>query len=162
MTRLTRPQRTAWRASFEAHVRILQRIDDDLAAAGVGSLRDYDVLYMLYLAPGRRRRLSELSDAIVLSRSGLTRLVDRLEKRRLLRREACPEDRRGAYAVLTDAGLDEMRRIWAIYSRGIAQYFAAYLSEAEVATIQTAFTRIAIPLRATERRHQESDEAEEL
>jgi DNA-binding MarR family transcriptional regulator len=87
--------------------------------------------------------------------------VDRLEKRCLLRREACLKDRRGAYAVLTDAGLEEMRRIWAIYSRGLSRYFATHLSEAEAATIQAAFARIAAPLRAAERRYPEAGEAEE-
>jgi DNA-binding MarR family transcriptional regulator len=148
---LTKAQRAAWGASFEAHARALQRIDDDLAAAGVGSLHDYDVLYMLYRAPDRRLRLSELSDAVVISRSGLTRLLDRLERRGLLHRKPCAEDRRGAYAVLTDDGLEEMRRIWAIYGRGIAEYFAAHLSAEETETIQRAFGRIADALRPGKR-----------
>jgi DNA-binding MarR family transcriptional regulator len=136
---------------------VLQRVDGDLAAAGVGSLRDYDVLYTLYRAPNRRLRLAELSDAAILSRSGLTRLVDRLEARGLLRREPCAKDRRGAYAVLTDEGLEEMRRIWAIYGRGIAEYFAAHLSAEETETTQRAFARIADILRADNRDREPAD-----
>jgi DNA-binding MarR family transcriptional regulator len=140
---LTRPTAAAWSAVFEAQQRTLRQIDADLEAAGVGSLLDYDVLYMLYLAPERRRRLSELADGALISRSGLTRLVDRLESRGWLKRESCPDDRRGLFAVLTDAGLEEMRRIWEVYSRGIATYFAAHISPEELETIRTVFTRIA-------------------
>jgi DNA-binding MarR family transcriptional regulator len=147
-THLTKPQRAAWAAVFEAQQRTLRQIDADLEAAGVGSLLDYDVLYMLYLAPERRRRLSELADGALISRSGLTRLVDRLEARGWLKRESCPDDRRGLFAVLTDAGLEEMRRIWEIYSRGIATYFAAHVSPEEMETIRTVFTRIAENQRA--------------
>jgi DNA-binding MarR family transcriptional regulator len=139
---LTKAQRATWSVLFEAQQRTLHRIDAELEAAGVGSLGDYDVLYCLYLSPERRRRLSDLAEAALLSRSGLTRLVDRLEARGWLQRQSCPNDRRGQYAVLTDAGLEEMRRIWAIYSQGIATHFATHMSPEELETVRTVFTRI--------------------
>lgn len=139
---LTPAERKAWRALYEAHGLVTRRIENDLHAAGVGSLSDYGVLYALYEAPNRRVRLAELADNAMLSRSGLTRLVDRLESNGYLKREPYPDDRRGTLAVLTDAGIDEMRRIWAIYSAGIARYFAAQVSDTEVATITVALRRV--------------------
>ena len=147
-TKLTKPQRMAWRTLFEAHNLIMQRIDADLEAAGVGSLMDYDVLYCLYESPERRVRLAELADTVLISRSGLTRLVDRLEARGLLQRASCVRDRRGAYAVLTDEGVEELRRIWAVYGKGLADYFAPHASPEELATVQTVFKRIRDDLRA--------------
>src|SRR3954469_17570573 len=104
----------AWRTFITAHAAVIGRIERDMAAAGVIPLTWYDVLIELYEAPGRRMRLHELADAVVLSRSGLTRLVDRLEQAGLLTREVDRTDRRGAFAVLTEAGVDSMRAAWPI------------------------------------------------
>ncbi|MBC8135578.1 MAG: MarR family transcriptional regulator [Fibrella sp.] len=139
---LTSVERKAWRAMYEMHGLVTRRIESDLHTAGVGSLSDYAVLYALYEAPERRVRLAELAENAMLSRSGLTRLVDRLESTGYLKREPYPDDRRGTLAVLTDAGIDEMRRIWAIYSAGIAHYFATQISETEAETITAAFRRV--------------------
>src|ERR671921_132950 len=92
----------AWSALLLTQARLMREMERELAASGVILPELYDVLLALDRAPDHRLRLSELADHIVLSRSGLTRLVDRLEKHGLLRREQCPEDRRGAYAVLTE------------------------------------------------------------
>jgi DNA-binding MarR family transcriptional regulator len=147
---LTKPQRAAWRALFEAHALVLGRIDKDLEAEGVGSLSEYDVLFTLYESPGRRQRLAEVASAALISRSGLTRLLDRLERKGCIRREGAPEDRRGTYAVLTEAGVEELRRIWAVYSRGIARYFLAHLSDAEAAEVGAIFGRVRTALREDE------------
>lgn len=136
----------AWRAVYEAHALVLRRIDADLEKAGVASLVEYDVLFVLYDSEGKRR-LSELADAVYISRSGLTRLLDRLEKRGWLRREDDPTDRRGVYAVLTDSGKEELRRTWAIYSQGIAEYFGSHLTPAEVESLADIFRRIGSTLR---------------
>lgn len=146
-TTLSREERLAWRALYEAQARILQRIDEDLHQAGVGSLSDYSVLFTLYEAPLRRVRLAELANAAFLSRSGLTRLVDRLETRGFLRREPCLEDRRGAFAVLTDEGIAELRRIWKVYAAGIARTFAAHLSANEIKAVGETFGRLRDALR---------------
>ncbi|HLW80333.1 MAG TPA: MarR family transcriptional regulator [Terriglobia bacterium] len=133
----------AWRAFLTAHALVLERIDRDLVDAGVLPLTWYDVLYTLYLGPGRRRRMADLAQAVLLSRSGLTRLVDRIEKKRLLRREMCPSDRRGAFAVLTGKGLDALRQTWPVYAHGIQRHFAGPLSEAEVRTLARSLARLA-------------------
>ncbi len=132
----------AYRAFITAHAEIIARLERDLAAAGVIPVTWYDVLIELYEAPERRLRLRDLARAVVLSRSGLTRTVDRLEAAGLLRREPDPTDRRGAFAALTDEGLAAMRRAWPVYARGIVEYFARHLGDEEVRTFTTIFERI--------------------
>jgi DNA-binding MarR family transcriptional regulator len=75
-------------------------------------------------------RIRELANAVVLSSTGMTRFVDRLETAGLVRREAVPGDRRGAYAVITKEGIDLLRRMWPIYARGIATYFGPAVQDA--------------------------------
>ena len=84
----------------------------------------------------------ELADAVVLSRSGLTRLVDRLEVEGLLTRERSGRDRRDAFAVLTERGAAALQAAWPIYANGIATYFARYLTDEEVRVITTALERV--------------------
>src|SRR5207244_3752252 len=102
--RLEEHELGTWRALLSAHAAVVGRVEGDLAAAGLPPLGWYDVLWALYRASGRRLRMGELAGAVVLSRTGLTRLVDRVEADGCLRREPVPGDRRGAYAVLTRRG----------------------------------------------------------
>jgi DNA-binding MarR family transcriptional regulator len=132
----------AWGLLLLTQARLIRVMEKDLAGANVLPPDLYDVLLGLSRAPDRRLRLNELADAVVLSRSGLTRLVDRLERQGLLRRERCPEDRRGAYAVLTDAGLEALQKAWPVYRAGIERYFVAHLEGDEVAVIKRALTRV--------------------
>src|ERR1700738_3934142 len=121
----------AWRSFLTAHAALINQIERELLEAGVVPLSWYDVLFALYDAPGQRLRMNELASAIVLSRSGLTRLVDRLEAEGLLTRERSASDRRGAFAVLTEKGLEAMRKAWPVYAKGIEEHFARYLSDDE-------------------------------
>ena len=132
----------AWRTFITAHAAVIERIEHDLATANQLPLSFYDVLIELAEAPDRRLRMHELARSVVLSRSGLTRLVDKLEAAGLLRREACTTDRRGAYAVLTDAGRAALRGAWPVYAQGIATHFAQHLTDAEVATLTPALERV--------------------
>jgi DNA-binding MarR family transcriptional regulator len=120
----------AWRAFLNAHALATKRISRDLAQAGLPELTWYDVLWTLYRADERRLRIRELADAVVLSSTGMTRFVDRLEAAGLVRREAVPGDRRGAYAVITREGIDLLRKMWPIYARGIATYFGPAVEDA--------------------------------
>ncbi|TCO82024.1 DNA-binding MarR family transcriptional regulator [Plasticicumulans lactativorans] len=131
----------AWAALLRAQKVLTERVQRELAAAGLPPLEWYDVLYELWRAPERRLRFYELGERIALSRSNLTRLVDRLEKEGLLAREACTGDRRGLYAVLTAAGEEAMRRIWPVYREAIARHFAAQLTPAEAATLAGLLAR---------------------
>jgi DNA-binding MarR family transcriptional regulator len=131
----------AWRAFLNAHALATKRISRDLAQAGLPDLTWYDVLWTLYRADGRRLRIRELADAVVLSSTGMTRFVDRLETAGMVRREAVPGDRRGAYAVITKDGIDLLRRMWPIYARGIATYFGPAVQGS--ADLRAAFEGIA-------------------
>lgn len=124
------------------HAALINQIERELLEARVVPLSWYDVLFALYEAPGQRLRMSELADAIVLSRSGLTRLVDRLEAEGLLVRERLASDRRGAFAVLTDKGVEAMREAWPVYARGIEEHFARFLSEEETRIVIEVFRRM--------------------
>jgi DNA-binding MarR family transcriptional regulator len=122
--------------------RIFAAVDADLAAAELPSLSWYDALYELYLSPGRRLRMSQLARSALLSKSGLTRLVDKLEKEKLLQRVACAEDNRVHYVQLTDRGVETLRKIWAVYRAGIAKHFAAHLSDAEAKQMAAMLSRV--------------------
>jgi DNA-binding MarR family transcriptional regulator len=135
-------QLAAWRAMLNTHAVLTDQIDHELAAAKVLPLSWYDVLLALYEAPERRLRMHEIASAIVLSRSGLTRLVDRLEAEGLLFRERSGTDRRGAYAVLTDKGLVALRQTWPVYSKGIAEHFARFLSDEEASILTGVFQKV--------------------
>lgn len=132
----------AWRTFLRAHATAIDAIERDLAAAGRVPLSSYDVLIELLEAPGRRLRMAELARRVVLSRSGLTRLVDRLEREGLLARERTAEDRRGAYAVLTEEGHQAVRAAWPVYARGILAHFARHLSDADARTLSELLGRV--------------------
>lgn len=132
----------AWRAFLNAHAAVVHRIEEDLAQAERLPLSSYDVLFTLYEAPEHRLRMHEIAEQVVLSRSGLTRLIDRLEKEGLLYRERCYDDRRGAYAVLSEKGLTALRSAWPVYAHGIQKNFADLLTDEEVNVITQALERV--------------------
>lgn len=142
MTTPTEDGLAAWRAFLYAHVTVISQIERDLAVAGCVPLTWYDVLIELWEAPAHRLRLHELADRVVLSRSGVTRLVDRLETAGLLARERVAGDRRGAYAVLTAAGAAALNQAWPVYGRGIATHFTDQLSHDEIQVITAALDRV--------------------
>jgi DNA-binding MarR family transcriptional regulator len=97
----------AWRGMLRAHAALTKALDADLEAAHGLPLSSYEVLMYLNDAEGRKMRMRDLAASVILSRSGLTRLADRLEREGLIRRESCDDDARGAYAVLTPAGAEK-------------------------------------------------------
>ena len=133
----------AWRSLITANALVLEKIERALAGAGLPPLGWYDVLLELSGAPGGRLRMHELARAVVLSRSGLTRLVDRLEGAGLLGREPDPADRRGAYAAITEDGRATLRRMWPVYAAGIAEHFGRHLTDEETRVIASALGRVA-------------------
>ena len=134
--------RSAWPVFVTTHRRLIDRMEADLAEGGLPELTWYDVLWTLERAPGQRLRLNELARAVVLTRSNLTRLVDRLEEAGLIRRERCEEDRRGYFAVVTTQGLAMRRRMWPVYARAIDAHFDSHLSQAEHAALRGALERL--------------------
>ena len=94
---LTAEELGAWRGLLRVHTALVKALDAELAAAHDLPLSSYEVLITLESAPGRKRRMAELADSVLLSRSGMTRLVDRLAKEELLERDSCTDDGRGCY-----------------------------------------------------------------
>jgi DNA-binding MarR family transcriptional regulator len=132
----------AWRGFLEAHTRVTEVLARELRDEEGLPLAWYDVLVQLQEAPGRQLRMQELAAAILLSKSGLTRLVDRMEKEGLVRRAACPDDRRGVLCELTDAGYDTLRRTSRTHLRGIEAHFASHLDDHEAEVLSRALARI--------------------
>jgi len=127
---LTDSDLDTWKAFINAHDRITRQINADLSAADLPDLTVYDALWALRTGDGGRRRMGELAEAVVLSRTAIVRLVDRLEAAGLARREPVPEDRRGSYVAITTAGRAMLKRMWPIYSAGIERLFAAHATKA--------------------------------
>ncbi|MBD1866423.1 MarR family transcriptional regulator [Cyanobacteria bacterium FACHB-471] len=140
MTQLDEARNSLWRLFLTVHTRLVEQVEQDLKQAGLPPFEWYDVLVALKQAPGRRLRLSELAEVLLVNRTNITRLADRLEKAGLIRREACVDDRRGAFAVLTKAGSAMQQKMWKVYSQSIAQYFGRYLTEADVAVFTRALS----------------------
>lgn len=140
------PRQLAWGLFLNAHARLVQAIDADLANAKLLSMGWYDILLTLKRAPSGRLRLSSLAERVVLSRSGLTRLVDRLESAGFLRRETAPEDRRGAYAVLLPAGDAALARTWPAYRERIVHHFGRHLTDTEAASLRQLLQRFVPPV----------------
>jgi len=138
----TDPRLESWRTFLRAHARVIRELERELAAEEDLALTDYDVLVQLAAAPGRRLRMSELADALLLSRSGATRLVDRLVVGGLVERVMCEDDRRGQWAALTDLGHARLRRAAPTHLRGIAEHFLDRLTGEDL----TALRRMLEPI----------------
>lgn len=148
MATTPRQRITAWRTFLEAHAAVSQVLDQELRTERGLPLTWYDVLVNLDEAPAGRLRMQHLANAVLFSRSGLTRLVDRMEKDGLVRREPCANDARGTFAVLTPAGRRTLRRAAPVHLRGIEAHFLHHLNDGDVRAIGSALQKV---LQASER-----------
>jgi DNA-binding MarR family transcriptional regulator len=142
MTQLDVARNSLWRLFLTVHTRLVEQVEQDLKQAGLPPFEWYDVLLALKQAPDQRLRLSKLAEVLLVNRTNVTRLADRLEKADLIRRETCKDDRRGAFAVLTEAGLNMQQKMWKVYSQSIQEYFARHLEDEEVKVMMIALQRI--------------------
>jgi DNA-binding MarR family transcriptional regulator len=138
-----REQLHAWRTFLRAHAAATRVLESELEAAEGLPLASYDVLVQLAEAPDSALRMSDLAAAVLLSRSGLTRLVDRLAADGLVERRACPSDARGTLAVLTPAGRDRLRDAAPTHLRGVHEHFTSKFSDDELDTLATLLARVA-------------------
>lgn len=145
-----RPDLDAWRTFLQAHALLSRRLDEELRTEQALSLAEYDALVQLALVPQRRLRMSQLADRVLLSRSGVTRLVDRLVAAGFVDRTQCATDARGAEAVLSDLGLATLRRASRTHLRGVERYFLGPLSADELTAIGRSLGTIADALRGTD------------
>lgn len=137
------PRLDAWRAFLTAHARVVRRLDDDLRVEHGLSLAEYDTLLQIATAPGRRLRMHELAERVLLSRSGTTRLIDRLEADGLVVRCVCASDARGAEAALTEAGLGRLRTASATHLRGIDRYFLGAIEPDDLTVLERSLGCVA-------------------
>jgi DNA-binding MarR family transcriptional regulator len=140
---LSRTELDVWRSFLRAHAHITRVLEAELLAAQRLSLASYDVLVQLSSAPGRRLRMTELADAVLLSRSGVTRLVDRLERSGLVARARVDSDGRGVVAVLTQLGYDRLRDATGTHLSGVARHFAGPLEHEDLAAFGRTCERLA-------------------
>ena len=137
----------AWRAFSEAHAYVLARLASELQDEQELPLTWYDVLVQLSEAEDQRLRMLDLAVQVLLSQSGLTRLVDRLQRAGLVERVRCVEDGRGMFAQLTPAGLATLRRTYPTHLRGVRDWFADRLTPEEATVLAQALSRIAADAR---------------
>ncbi len=145
------PRLAPWRAFLAAHALVSRRLDEDLRAEQSITLAEYSALLQLAEAPGRRLRMNQLAEGVFLSRSGVTRLIDRLREDGLVERSQCPSDGRGAEAVLTAAGVDRLRAASRTHLRGIEAYFLDAIRPEELEPIGRSLGAVGERIRRDER-----------
>jgi DNA-binding MarR family transcriptional regulator len=133
---------STWALFLTVHAVLVEKIEERFSAADLPPFGWYDVLWGLERAEGQRLRMHELAEKTVISRSNLTRLIDRLEAAGLVVRERAAEDRRGAFAVLTAQGKAMRRKMWPVYSAAIKEFFEDHISEQEAVEFGGALRRI--------------------
>ena len=132
----------AWAGFLRAHAGLVHELDRQLEAAHGLPLTQYEVLLHLEGAPEQRLRMSELARSVLLSQSGVTRLVDRLEQRGLVVREPCPEDRRVLYARLTSDGARALTEARPTHLAGVRILFLRHFDEAELKALGDFWDRL--------------------
>ncbi|GGD50588.1 MarR family winged helix-turn-helix transcriptional regulator [Paenibacillus nasutitermitis] len=142
MNQLEEEQLSVWRAFMNSHASVIERIEKDLSEQRKIPLTTYDVLVALYQSPSKKLRMTDLANQVVLTRSGLTRVVERLEREGFVKRERTEEDRRGAFAVLTREGKKAFLATWPTYANGISNYFLSVLDEEERSIIKRGLSKV--------------------
>jgi DNA-binding MarR family transcriptional regulator len=142
-TTLSDDELQAWKALIRAHAALIEVLEQELIADREMPLAFYEVLVTLSETDGGRLRMSDLAARVLLSRSGMTRLVDRMVDAGMVGRDTCPADRRGSYAVLTPAGRAALKRAWPVHARGVIEHFARHLEPGEARQLANTLDRIA-------------------
>lgn len=140
---LTLAELRAWRGLLRAHACLARKLDAELERSHSLPMTSYEVLHHLEEAAGGRMRMCDLAEQAQLSRSGLTRLVDRLERDGLLSRCSCEHDARGAYACLTDVGRERLQEARGTHLAVIRAHFLSRFSEQELTLLADMWDRIA-------------------
>jgi DNA-binding MarR family transcriptional regulator len=140
---LTEGELSAWRGLLRAHACLAKRLDASLEQAHGLPMTSYEVLNHLQEASEGRMRMCDLAEQAQLSRSGLTRLVDRLERDELLERCSCEHDARGSYACLTEAGRERLEAARGTHLAVVREHFFSRFSEHELGVLAEMWERIA-------------------
>ena len=137
------PRLAPWRAFVRAQAHVSRRLDEDLRSEHGLSLQEYVALLILAESPERRLRMGRLADSLTLSKSGATRLIDRLVDDGLVDRVTCSSDLRGAEAMLTEAGLKRLRTAAPTHLRGIAEYFLSAIQDSDLQVVERTMESVA-------------------
>ena len=132
----------AWRGLLRAHSALTKALDAELVRAHGLPLSSYEVLLFLADSPEGQMRMSELADGVLLSRSGLTRLVDRMQREGLLRRERCEDDARGWFASITPKGRELFTRARKTHLDGVRERFLSHFTRDELRSLAALWERI--------------------
>ena len=139
---LDQEQLAAWRAFLEAHSTVIRALEREMQEEQGLPLTWYDVLVHLSEAPGTRLTHKALAESVVLSRSGITRLVDRMVAAGLVRREPSPDDRRVSHVVMTEEGQNALGRAAPGHIRGVVEHFTRHLNIEDIPALQSFFSRV--------------------
>lgn len=132
----------AWRGFLRAHAELVSVLDAELREKHDLPLAWYDVLVVLEEAPGHMLRMADLCASVILTPSGVTRLVDRMSAEGLLRRERCASDRRGYFAVATEEGLARLNEARTTHCSGVRRLFLAAFEPGELAALAAYWERL--------------------
>jgi DNA-binding MarR family transcriptional regulator len=139
---LTEEELAAWRGMLSVHSGLIARLDAELEREHGLPLTSYEVLLHLAGSPSGSLRMGELADRLFLSRSGLTRLIDRLVKAGLVKREVCESDRRGYFALLTDAGRARFDEARPTHLQGVREHFLSKLDRNDLRALAQAWDKV--------------------
>jgi DNA-binding MarR family transcriptional regulator len=132
----------AWRSFLRSHASILRMLDAELAAEHGMTARDYEVLLYIAQAPDRRLPMSALAEQTMLTRSGITRLVDGLVTAGLIERVSCRNDARVSYAQLTESGYEKLRQAGCTHVASIRRLFLEHFSPEEIDQLAALLSRL--------------------
>lgn len=138
----TDPRLDAWRTFLQAHWQVRRQLEAELQDEQQMSLGEYEVLLVLAYSDDRQMRMSELADWLMLSRSGATRVIDRMQTAGLVDRVSCAEDRRGQWAHLTDAGYERLRHASPTHLRGVGEHFLDRIPAGELDDLNRILGRV--------------------
>src|SRR3954452_4522093 len=139
---LTEAELGVWRGFLRVHAALAKQLDAELDRAHGIPLTSYEVLINLQSSPDRRLRMADLADRALLSRSGMTRLVDRLERQGLLVRDTCASDARGCFAVLTEEGDELLAKARLTHLDGVRDKFLVHLSDDDFERLAALWERV--------------------
>jgi DNA-binding MarR family transcriptional regulator len=139
---LSEVELNAWRGFLRVHSALVRELDRELEMTHGLPLTQFEVLIYLNNAPDKRLRMSELASSVLLSQSGVTRLVDRLEREGLVVREPCPSDRRGLHARLTEEGSRRLAAARPTHLAGVRERFLSRFDDEELGGLVTIWERI--------------------
>ncbi|QIQ02647.1 MarR family winged helix-turn-helix transcriptional regulator [Streptomyces liangshanensis] len=143
---LTEAEQCAWRTHLDVNRLLTHQLEKDLQPFGL-TLNDYEILVNLSESAERRMRMSDLAAATLQSKSRLSHQITRMETAGLVRRENCESDRRGLFAVLTDAGMETMQKVAPFHVDSVRKHFIDLLSTEALADLSASLTPVAERLR---------------